>query len=938
MVKAFLCSSPPFFFTPAFGQEAEKGVQVQPASPGIIETQPRNSITSVFRVTNTSPRTYEFIAEVDLPEGWQLVTGESPFELEPGEVSIRLVNFFVPLNALAGEYQISYTARAKQDVSIRGRDTVKVKVLLKAKLDIQKLEEPRITIAGEKYQSRFLVINRSNASSSVDLEIESGEGYTFSTDVKELRLDAGESSPVTITVDTDSNLRTSLKHRLRLTATAVDLEKGTVQATAQSLVDLVPRISSQGDYYHRLPVGIKFTGFSSSVSGTNAQIGISGSGSIDDKGIHKIDFLFRGPSYDQLMVFGLQREEYRLSFNTNMGGVRLGDHFYFLSKLTEFGQYGRGLEGEFNLKYFTLRGYYQESRWIVPEQEQKALQLSYRVGEKKTLHLNYLEKKEPLHPEDQILSLLANISFHRGFNLNLEYALGKNNSGTGSKTGSAFWVEAFGDYMKTVYRLNIIRAGTDYPGNYRDLAFNSAIVSSSLLRNFRLRASYHDQRRNLRLDPAFSATLDRDILLGLNYRFIKKINLFVEYRNRERMDPLPSPSFNYRDETIRFGASPNFGPLGLYASVDTGRTHNRLTRQSRKLVEYQGSISYRPISKLLFGGHIQFRDQDLNFTGDRLRRITLSFDGRLDLGRTSLFAYYRTAYRKEFYERILFDQSLVYDLMYNDLNQLNIRLTHEFANGHSIALRVRRNSFGFARGGVNTIGLVEYSIPFGVPVSRKSTVGELKGKVYDIENDGQGVPGVIIRANEFTTVTNKKGQFVFRSIKPGNYYLREDRETIGSNRITVEKTPINITVEGREKKDVSIGVVRSASMSGRIMVYRFEGGESMQYIRPSDDKKKRKLIEGYVLRNTFVELKSEEETYSQLTDEEGRFNFNELRPGKWILKVYDNTLPRLHYIYKDTFNLEMLPGSIERVLIRVHPKVRKIQIIKDDIQGSNLYS
>ena len=82
-----------FVLTPLFGQEDEKVVQVLPVRAGVIETKPQTSVTIVYKVINISPKTHEFIAEVELPKGWLLVTKEFPFELGRGEQTIRLVNF-----------------------------------------------------------------------------------------------------------------------------------------------------------------------------------------------------------------------------------------------------------------------------------------------------------------------------------------------------------------------------------------------------------------------------------------------------------------------------------------------------------------------------------------------------------------------------------------------------------------------------------------------------------------------------------------------------------------------------------------------------------------------------------------------------------------------------------------------------------------------------
>jgi hypothetical protein len=95
------------------------------------------------------------------------------------------------------------------------------------------------------------------------------------------------------------------------------------------------------------------------------------------------------------------------------------------------------------------------------------------------------------------------------------------------------------------------------------------------------------------------------------------------------------------------------------------------------------------------------------------------------------------------------------------------------------------------------------------------------------------------------------------------------------------------------------------------------------------DDAKPKMIESAALIATALELTGpDEEVFHALTDEEGRFVFDGLRPGKYKLKVYDNNLPELHAFEKDTFEFELKPGSQEKVEIKVFPIIRAIQIIQ----------
>jgi hypothetical protein len=204
---------------------------------------------------------------------------------------------------------------------------------------------------------------------------------------------------------------------------------------------------------------------------------------------------------------------------------------------------------------------------------------------------------------------------------------------------------------------------------------------------------------------------------------------------------------------------------------------------------------------------------------------------------------------------------------------------------------------------------------------------------------------VIVRANDLVTVTDMSGDYVFNGLQPGSYSLTLENRSAQSGKITLEKTPLSVDVMGGKKLDCSIGLTTGASITGLIMVYKMDKPVPGLIVKKSPapkgpmvsesegsakaDDAKPKMIESAALIATALELTGpDEEVFHALTDEEGRFVFDGLRPGKYELKVYDNNLPELHAFEKDTFEFELKPGSQEKVEIKVFPIIRAIQIIQ----------
>ncbi|MCK4496044.1 MAG: hypothetical protein KAU91_06810 [Candidatus Aminicenantes bacterium] len=82
------------------------------------------------------------------------------------------------------------------------------------------------------------------------------------------------------------------------------------------------------------------------------------------------------------------------------------------------------------------------------------------------------------------------------------------------------------------------------------------------------------------------------------------------------------------------------------------------------------------------------------------------------------------------------------------------------------------------------------------------------------------------------------------------------------------------------------------------------------------------------LANTFVEIINGLDVQRRVTDNKGRFCFEDLCPGRWTLRVYDTNMPEFHYLEKETFEFELKAGDKKEIEVRVLPRSRPIRIIE----------
>ena len=920
-----------FIFIIVFAQAEDNGVEVLALGPEMREVKSREIVVIPFRVSNTDSKTHEFIGKLNLPEGWLPITGEFPFKLDPGKSEVQLISFFVPQTALARSYEITYLVRDRAFPSISDRHSIMVVILPVAKLKVEIQKAPEYVITGEDYQSCFIIVNEGNVVITIGLEIESGNDYPASADVMKFQLLPGESKTAIVTVKTDEKMHRELRHRLELKARILELKYNTITTSVCSWVKIVPRITAVEDPLHKIPVKVKLRSVMEEDEERKGgfQSEISGYGTLDEEGTKHIDFLFRGPDIQEKSIFG-ERDEYRLSYWTDDFELHLGDRGYSLSPLTEMNRYGRGIEGKLNIGTFDLGGYYQKNRWIEPAHEGVAAYLYYNIGEDQKVGVNYLEKNgnNPFN----IWSLQALLEPMEDTYLELEYARGEKEYKEKDNFSDAYRIRSYGRYENygIYYWLEGIYAQPDYPGYYRDMKFVSTGMSFPISNNLEVVAYGFQQIKNLALDTNLPAPFEKSYQLGLNYRPAGGTALSLEYRKAYHQDYLTETSFNYSEETLRASMGRSFEKLSFYSSIEVGKTYDNLTSLLSDLSRYGISAVWQPTSGQRYSGYFQIGDS-YNYTGEYQRNVSIGLSGYFEIGdRTSLKASLQTNEQYSSYIRDIAD----------------ISLNHQLSNDHNLSFHIRHTSSKNTSQDKETTVMLEYIIPLEVPVSRKMSVGGIKGQVYDTEDNGRGIPNVILEVKGATAVTDKNGEFIFPSLKPGRYYLKLDKASIGMDRVAVPKTPMEVVVEGGKEIEVKLGIVRSANLRGEIMVYRplnnndFTSGDannSEYYVigdgnnnnSNSNHSGKEELIESYGLANILVELTNGLETQRCITDKNGYFGFEELHPGKWTLKVYTDNLPRYHYLKEDTFEFELNPGDKRETLIKVLLKTRPIRIIEE---------
>jgi hypothetical protein len=132
------------------------------------------------------------------------------------------------------------------------------------------------------------------------------------------------------------------------------------------------------------------------------------------------------------------------------------------------------------------------------------------------------------------------------------------------------------------------------------------------------------------------------------------------------------------------------------------------------------------------------------------------------------------------------------------------------------------------------------------------------------------------------------------------------------NEILNIPSPVHIEVQPDEDTRLHLGLVNASSVKGRFVIR--ENGSSLL---PGDTKAPQ-------TGNIVVDLKSELESHRMISKPDGSFEFPQIRPGKWTLQIYANTIDQRYRTDNEYLQLELTQGEQKELVIDLVPRVKNI--------------
>lgn len=881
----------------------------------LIETESGSRVNALFLVTNNTPVGLNLKSDVKIPTDWRIITGDTAISISPDTEKVKILSFFVPHNVVAGVYDVILTLSDSNKPDIRSSATMQVRVLPVVRLSVKPLETPLHVIAGEDYVTTFAVSNEGNTFISVSLNVEEYLGFNYEiVEGSVFDLSSGDIRIVEVLVRTDARLSKIIRHQAKLIARVVGED---IVAEAQSVTEVIPHSVSGADPFHRIPATLNLsqTVYQEKEWKAGVDVTITGKGIIDEPGEHILEFNVNKESDDG--VIG----DWQLSLWSKFNELQIGDHNFSIPALPEYNQNATGVSTQMNYGEisFGVLGHIIENSDLFESTAGFWSNLASSTDSLNSLQyslsLGYLNKANAY----EVAGIYGTFQPLADISTEGRIIWGQKSEGL---PGNGYMFKFGVEHDLIFYTLAYNLFGIGYPGsNANSTSFKANAGLRLLSKSLILKGRYHWVVTN----PHFAAeslpcSVNENLSTEISFSHPpSKTNLSLGIVGANDRSFLSNDSLDVWMHTVRFDARTTLDFVDLRF---TGRVLQRgddMSTVSSFDQQYKLETELHLSEDTSYLGYVSF---ELDTLADGTHAPTLG------LGLSTQFQF---AGRN------------VMDVDFKNLNFMgtsrersdfifDVGIKHILRNNNEISLRANMTSSYVDAALVTDLSLrVNYTATFGIPLSRKSNIGSLRGSIVDAEN--VPIPGVITRLDGLASITDREGRYSFPTVESGNYYLHLDKSTINLGQVSIHEMPALVTISDAATTTFDIRIIDAASISGTITLYAFESETDRFSVTKEAESEgaEEEYVKVSGFRNVLVELTDGITFKQRVPDTMGNFEFEELRSGKWTLKVSDAHLPEYHYFEEETFEIDLVPGERRHISIRVLPKRRRMLMIQEGI-------
>lgn len=863
---------------------------------------PGMSTSIPFSLQNNSQENKVYDISVTTSSSYIIpILEKGELQIPSQETSVYLVPLRISAETTQGEYSVTLNI-ADRSSGLSFTKTSYITISPNRKLSLTALDSPEFIRAGETIYASFLLKNNGNITEHLILE---SKNSIIDHD-SSMILGPNEAKTITIHKTTNPELRQNEYQNLNLSVYSKDNPKEyqTVYISTQ-VISVKP---ANQDIYHRLPVvaSLSFVGMKNmGVYNDGFQGEIYGKGTLDKENKNQIEFHAATHNPIELNTF-TQYEEYFLNYKRDNLFIHLGDKTYSSSYLTEFARYGRGAEIRYNFNKLSIGGFYNRPRFFRDIKDEFNIYSALKIRKESEISVGYLYKM-PMREESISTNIGLNSEAHLSYTKG-KFKVSKNINISGEfaystikrAEGTAYMAQAEVNFDKLNGNLAYMKASPQFAGYFTNTHTLSGYLQYRLTKRISVLANYMQDAKNFQRDTLFLAAPYRKFLqYGIQYKYLAKGSILINHGFQKYQDRLEPKQFDYYERFFRVSVDQRIGIFQINLEGQFGNTDNYLTGFNGHSSLYAANLSFEKFRTFfsLFGSYAvtsryQLQNQKQFYYG---ARVFSKFSEK-----TSVSIFYQNNYIPEEY--------------FKDRNLFEFLFHQQLFPGNELDLSGRYSLQRGQIGDKDFIFSVRYTWRPNIPVQKTAQYTSLSGNVGNLGI--KKTDGIRLMLGNYLSVTDKDGNYIFKNVIPGNYFLEIDRSTTAINDIPTVVFPAAVSLIN-EENIFNFGLTTAAKVQGYIRLSETEE-KSLPDIETIQFKKGRNKRESII-----IEAISNDQTYRKVCFIEEDFDFTYLRPGDWTIKLYRNGLDKRYKILNDKFQFTLKPSEVKKI---------DIQIVKQQIE------
>lgn len=836
------------------------------------------------------------------------ILSKSEFTISSNESKAYIVPLRIAAETAQGKYSVTILG-TDQNNGMRFSKKTDITVSGTSKLILTAIDSPEFIRAGETIKAVFLLKNGGNVAENLILE---SQNAVLDHDAN-LILHPNETKIITIHKLTSAEITQNEFQNLNLIAYPKENlgEKQSVYVSTKVIsVKLV-----EDDIYHGLPVvaSLSFIGMQNmGIYDDGFQGEIYGKGSLDKENKNLIEFHAVSKNPVEFNSF-TQYEEYFMNYKQEIFFLHMGDKNYSASYLTEFARYGRGAEIRYNFKKISLGGFYNHPRFFRDIKDEFNVYSTFKIRKESEITAGYLHKipragemnfgNIRLDSEAHLPYTAGKIKISENIKASGELAYSK----TYSMKGSAYMLQTQANFERLNGSLMYMKASPQFAGYFTNTNTFNGNLQYRLTGKLNIFANYMRDAKNFERDTLFLAAPYRNYLqYGLQYKYLSNGFIMLYNGFQKYQDRLEPKQFDYYERFFKVSIDQKMGIFQINLEGQFGKTENYLTGFTGNSSFYTANLvfeklrtSFNVFASYAITSRYQQQNQRQIYYGARI--ISRLSD------KTNFSFFYQNNYMPEEY--------------FKDRNLLELLFHQQLFPGNELDISGRYSLQRGELGNKDFIFSLRYTLKLGVPVQKIAEYTSLSGNIANL--GVRTTEGIKLMLGSYLSITDKNGNFIFKNIIPGDYYLEIDRSTTNINDITDIALPTFLSLANKENI-FNFGLTSASSIEGTIQLSKNEGEYSFAKLQPGKDKKKKESI--------IVEATNGEQIYRKIAFIGDSFDFNYLRPGDWKVKLYRNGLDKRYKISVENFQLHLKPAEKQNIMIHITKQQSEIKYQQKSIK------